>query len=100
MQSRVTCICNNIRYGRGQPGFRTNPDQGCQMPFTPPGLSRRRSPMAIVLAVLALSGAMVGQQAHAAAADPGPRGGPAGAGGALPGLGTAELKFFKAALAQ
>jgi CxxC motif-containing protein (DUF1111 family) len=70
------------------------------MPFTLPGLSRRRSAMAIVLAVLALSGVMFGQQAQAAVSDPGPRGGPAGAGGALQGLGAPELKFFKAALAQ
>jgi len=32
--------------------------------------------------------------------DPGVRGGPAGAGGALPGLGTAELSLFTAALAR
>jgi CxxC motif-containing protein (DUF1111 family) len=56
--------------------------------------------MAIVLAGLVLSGVVIGQPAHAAAADPGPRGGPAGAGGTLPGLGAAELKFFKSALAQ
>jgi CxxC motif-containing protein (DUF1111 family) len=35
-----------------------------------------------------------------AASDPGPRGGPADAGGPLPGLGADEVKFFKAAKAQ
>jgi CxxC motif-containing protein (DUF1111 family) len=39
-------------------------------------------------------------EALAQAADPGPRGGPPGAGGPLPGLGDAEIAFFNAALAQ
>jgi CxxC motif-containing protein (DUF1111 family) len=65
------------------------------MLIAPPAYSRRRSLMVTMVAVLAMSGA-----AQAAATDPGPRGGAAGAGGPLAGLGAAELKFFNAALAQ
>jgi CxxC motif-containing protein (DUF1111 family) len=70
------------------------------MPTAPTALSRRSSLIVSFLAVLAISAVVPGPLAQAAATDPGPRGGPAGAGGALPGLGAAELKFFKAALAQ
>jgi CxxC motif-containing protein (DUF1111 family) len=70
------------------------------MLIAPPIPSRRRTFMAAMLAVMAISGVLSGSQARAAATDPGPRGGAAGAGGALPGLGADELKFFKGALAQ
>jgi CxxC motif-containing protein (DUF1111 family) len=70
------------------------------MPIAPPASSRRSSLMVTILAVLAMSGGGAGAPAQAAATDPGPRGGAPGAGGALQGLGAAELKFFKAALAQ
>jgi CxxC motif-containing protein (DUF1111 family) len=70
------------------------------MSIAPPVFSRRSSFMVTMLAVLAVSGVAAGPRAQAAATDPGPRGGAAGAGGALQGLGAAELKFFKAALAQ
>ena len=70
------------------------------MPIAPPVSSRRSSLMVAMLAVLAVAGVLGVPRAQAAATDPGPRGGAPGAGGALPGLGAAELKFFKAAFDQ
>jgi CxxC motif-containing protein (DUF1111 family) len=70
------------------------------MLIAPPAFSRRSFLMVPILAVLAMSGVLAMPAAHAAANDPGPRGGAAGVGGALQGLDAAELKFFKAALAQ
>jgi CxxC motif-containing protein (DUF1111 family) len=60
--------------------------------------------MAIVLSAMAFSGVAANAQTAPSSVsgphDPGVRGGPAGAGGPLPGLGTPEINYFNAALAR
>src|ERR1700761_2739777 len=54
----------------------------------------------ITLSLLAVEAAQAASGSISPTLDPGPRSGPAAAGGPLPGLGPDELKFFRAAKAQ